>query len=119
MKKWITVLLSLMMVLSLAACGGADDEGGMENEDSTVEAEEDAAEELESVKSAGGMIEVTPLEDWEVDIYSSCEDMIIRAPGTEEGTGMIRLKLPAVTRRLAARKILSDGSREQVIRWLT
>lgn len=72
MKKWLAALLVLAMVSSLAACG--KDDGGMENEEAKGPA---------SVKSAHGVIEITPLDGYTVTV-SENREMITIAPDDAE-----------------------------------
>lgn len=77
-KRWLALLLVFVMVLSLAACGKADDGGGMENE----EAEE--VEEIDnSVISAHGVIKVTPLDGYTVTVSESQETLTIAPEDAE------------------------------------
>lgn len=73
-KKMLAVLLVIAMILGLTACGNGKDDGGMENEEAKGPA---------SVKSAHGVVEVTPLEGYTVTVSESQEMLTIAPDGSE------------------------------------
>lgn len=63
-KKWLSIMLSAILVLSLTACGSSGEEPQAQPESNTAESAEEVAEESEPAEEAAGSYEGEKLVIW-------------------------------------------------------